>query len=244
MIVVLETLVVVWRPYPLRRRAIAIFYFLPSSYLAFLSSCCRYRRHGHPYCPHARSHHFVPRSPASSTSDGDVAVSPTKTVKVVLRAKSSRLLARRAVVPSRSYLDSTNSALGVCLPMQRFVRVFAQGAVENLDTFFTNMYKYYHSRGLLSIVSTGVAHLLILAFTVRHNRTAQFPLLAPIPVFWCINADVGTRFHGSQMQWFGVPGRLRTGTTHYLRFLVRIFCRVQARSCLVVESPTCSVPAV
>ncbi|CAM9743593.1 unnamed protein product, partial [Laminaria digitata] len=40
------------------------------------------------------------------------------------------------------------------------------GAVENLDTFFTNMYKYYHNRGLLSIVSTGVAHLLILAFTV------------------------------------------------------------------------------
>ncbi|CAN0020353.1 unnamed protein product [Ascophyllum nodosum] len=40
------------------------------------------------------------------------------------------------------------------------------GAVENLDVFFTNMYKYYHSRGLRNIASRGVAHLLILAFTV------------------------------------------------------------------------------
>ncbi|CAM9846126.1 unnamed protein product, partial [Scytosiphon promiscuus] len=40
------------------------------------------------------------------------------------------------------------------------------GAVENLDAFFANMYSYYHRGGLLSIVSSGVAHLLILAFTV------------------------------------------------------------------------------
>ena len=58
-----------------------------------------------------------------------------------------------------------DSALGVS-SRQRFARFYVQGAVENLDTFFTNMYKYYHSRGPLSIVSTGVAHLLILAFTV------------------------------------------------------------------------------
>lgn len=165
----LETLVVVWRAVSPEETGHC--YFL-NSYFAFLSSCCRYRRHGHPYCPRARSRHLVPRPPASSTLGGDVAVSPPKTAQVVLRAKSSRLLAQRAVVPSRSYLGSTNSALVVCLPMQRFARLFAQGAVENLDTFFTNMYKYYHSRGLLSIVSTGVAHLLILAFTVRHIRTA------------------------------------------------------------------------
>ena len=41
-----------------------------------------------------------------------------------------------------------------------------QGAVENLDAFFSSMYMYYHRGGLLSIASSGVAHLLILAFTV------------------------------------------------------------------------------
>ncbi|CAM9271814.1 unnamed protein product [Choristocarpus tenellus] len=40
------------------------------------------------------------------------------------------------------------------------------GAVQNLDTFFSNMYKYYHSRGIPSIVSRGIANLVILAFTV------------------------------------------------------------------------------
>ena len=112
-----------------------------------------------------------------------------RTPEFVRRTNSSRLLARRAVVPSRLYPGSTNSALGVCLPANALHLCFVQGAVENLDTFFSNMYKYYHSRGVLSIVSTGVAHLLILAFTVGRSNSRIHRV--PMSVFACIYVDVG-----------------------------------------------------
>jgi hypothetical protein len=40
------------------------------------------------------------------------------------------------------------------------------GAVSNLDVFFGNMYNYYHSRGLTTIVTSGLSNIITLAFTV------------------------------------------------------------------------------
>lgn len=40
------------------------------------------------------------------------------------------------------------------------------GAVSNLDVFFGNMYHFYHNRGLTTIITSGISHIITLAFTV------------------------------------------------------------------------------